>query len=179
MAETFLDRIPTLTDAELREYLDGHMKYKREAIEAAAAELRRRGLEVPEGLLESIRAGVRQRDTAPAGPLKPGLFRDAQGPRLDRIRAVTAGIVTAGILLALVLYRAAQNAAPAPFDLEPTDSKAYLRQVEMMGGKANVLASSMRLWFTGLWQGTHLAFTVFWISVLLAAGFWVFTTRKS
>ena len=43
MADSFLARIPTLSDAELRHYLDRPLAYKTEAVEAALVELGRRG----------------------------------------------------------------------------------------------------------------------------------------
>jgi len=178
MADTFLTRIPTLTEAELRGYLDGHQGYRLEAIEAAAAELRARGLEVAEDQLQAIRDSVQVRDAAPARVFRTGFLRDARGPRLDRIHLLTGAIIAAGLMAAGVLYRHAASAAASPFDLEPQDSKSYLRQVEMMGGTANVLASQIRLWFTGLWHGTTLAFTVFGLSVAVAAVFWGVTSRK-
>lgn len=178
MADTFQTRIPTLTDDELRAYLDGHLKYKPEAVEAAAAELRRRGLDVPEASLARIRAELKARDAAKRAPARPGFLRDAKGPRLERIRLITAAIVATGLIAALAVHRAALRATPAPFDLEPSDSKAYLRQVEMMGGKANLLASQIRLWFTGLWEGTTLAHTLFWITVITAALFYLAATRR-
>jgi len=178
MTDTFLTRIPTLTEAELREYLDGHHRYRLEAIEAAAAELRKRGHEVPEHQLEGIRGRVQERDAAPPRVYRAGFLRDAGGPRLDRIRAITFAILAAGLVAAGVIYRRAASAAASPFDLEPQDSKSYLRQVEMMGGTANVLASQIRLWFTGLWHGTNLAYTLFCLCAGAAAVFWLVATQK-
>ncbi len=39
------------------------------------------------------------------------------------------------------------------YPLRPEDSKEYLREMELMGGKANVLVDKFRRWFAGLWQG--------------------------
>jgi len=178
MAETFLTRMPTLTEAELRAYLDGHQRYRLEALEAAAAELAKRGLALPDGQLAGIRARLQARDAVAPSPCRPGFLRDAQGPRLARIRAVAAAILGAGLLAACMIYRHAAAAAAAPFDLEPQDSKSYLRQVEMMGGTANVIASQIRLGFTGLWQGTTLAYTMFGLAVATAGVFWLVATRK-
>lgn len=178
MADSFLSRIPTFTDAQLREYLDDPRRFKLEAVEAAAAELRRRGHAVPEDLLDAIRAGLRERDTV-VRDFKPGFLRDERGPRMGRIRALTGTLLAGGFGAALVLYHRATTAVASPFDLEPSDSKSYLRQVEMMGGQANLVASGIRQWFTGLFQGTNLAYTVFGCTVAAAAVFWLVTTRKT
>jgi hypothetical protein len=39
-------------------------------------------------------------------------------------------------------------------------TKSYLHDLELYGGKANVLAAEFREWFTGLWMGRNLAFTI-------------------
>jgi len=183
MADTYLTRIPTLSEAELREYLDSHGKYRLEAIEAAAAELGRRGRPVPEATLEEIRARVQARDAAKAGGprvFRQGFLRDAQGPRLPRIRLAAGAILAAGLVTAGVIFRlaATATATTSPYDQDPQDSKSYLRQVEMIGGSANLVASQLRGWLSGLWHGTNLAFTVFGLSVLVAGVFWVVATRK-
>lgn len=84
-----------------------------------------------------------------------------------RRRAVTAGILLAGFATGLVLYLA----APAPDDLlgnQALQSKQYLRQMEVYGGTANVLASEIREWFDGLWHGTTLGITIACLSAFLA-----------
>ncbi|MGE5715429.1 MAG: hypothetical protein ACM369_02170 [Acidobacteriota bacterium] len=69
------------------------------------------------------------------------------------------------------------NAAPLEepgFEFE--NSKKYLRELEVYGGKANVLATQFRHWFDGLWHGRSLAFTVAVISVFLALAYKFFAT---
>lgn len=51
------------------------------------------------------------------------------------------------------------------------NSKKYLRELEVYGGKANVLATAFRHWFDGLWHGRSLAFTVAVISLFLALAY--------
>lgn len=53
----------------------------------------------------------------------------------------------------------------------PEDSKKYLRDLELYGGKVNVLMDQFRRWFIGLWQGKSLAFILAGLSVLLSFGF--------
>ena len=86
-----------------------------------------------------------------------------------RRNTIAAGLLVAGILASCVIYaRATLEAADA--DERPNDSKQYLRQMEVFGGTANVLASEFREWFAGLWTGRRLAFTVAFLSILVAAG---------
>jgi hypothetical protein len=54
--------------------------------------------------------------------------------------------------------------------LSPGDSKKYLRDLELYGGKANVLATQLRYWFAGLWHGKPLAYIIALLSVLASYG---------
>ena len=81
---------------------------------------------------------------------------------------VAAALLAAGILASCVIYaRATREAADADERLD--DSKQYLRQMEVFGGTANVLASEFREWFAGLWVGRRLSFTVAFLSIVVAA----------
>ena len=94
--------------------------------------------------------------------------------RLDRstvLRTISAAILIGGLAAAVVIYANAVPPPEAPFGAEPEDSKQYLRQLELYGGKANVLGVELREWFDGLWHGRRLAFTVAFLAALLAAGF--------
>jgi hypothetical protein len=59
----FYARIPTLTDSELCNYTTNYARYKAEAVQAALAEMRRRGLHVSKAELAAIeRYFTRQED---------------------------------------------------------------------------------------------------------------------
>ena len=88
-----------------------------------------------------------------------------------RTLLVTTSILAVGLIAALAIYVAAARAPDDSSD-ELTDSKQYLRQMELYGGKANVMAAELRQWFDSLWHGTRLAYTVACATVLLAGAFW-------
>ena len=76
-----------------------------------------------------------------------------------RVRLVTRAILVIGFASAVVIYFV--NAVPPHepgFEFE--NSKKYLRELEVYGGKANVLANKFAHWFEGLWHGQSLASTV-------------------
>lgn len=85
-------------------------------------------------------------------PLAPGL----QGRR----RSIAIAILLTGLASALVIYLTAKPTPANPLGYEPEDSKQYLREMEVYGGKANLLASELRQWFDSLWHGRRLAATV-------------------
>lgn len=87
--------------------------------------------------------------------------------RTRMLRILSNAILVAGLLASLVIYRAA---APPPDDSlgGVEDSKQSLRELQMYGGQASVLASEIRQWFGSLWHGTRLAVTVAVLAVLAA-----------
>jgi len=90
-----------------------------------------------------------------------------------------AGILIAGLAPAIFIYVGAGPVDdPSAERLE--DSKRYLRQMELYGGTANVLASQIREWFDGLWHGRRLAFTVAaLVAVLAGVAYLVLTPRPA
>ena len=87
----------------------------------------------------------------------PGTPEDAAASRLKRM---TIAILAVGWLSALVIFVAASTPADNPLGYEPLQTKKYLHDLELYGGKANVMATEFREWFNGLWQGRNLAYTV-------------------
>ena len=82
-------------------------------------------------------------------------------------------ILLVGLSSAFLIYRAAENELPgyeegAPFS--PEYSKQNLRELELYGGAANVLAYDIRLWFVALWHGKSLALIVACATILLSLG---------
>lgn len=97
--------------------------------------------------------------------------------RRDARRRFTAiAILTAGLGSALVIGLAARPNPPNPLGYEPEDSKPYLRQMEVYGGKANVLGSEFRRWFDSLWHGRRLAVTVACLTLVLLLFYLVAST---
>ncbi len=85
-----------------------------------------------------------------------------------------------GLGSALLIYRAAENdfnnvlgyreEGGSVYPIMPGDSKKYLRDIELYGGKANVIADEFRRWFVGLWHGRSLAYTVACITIAVSFG---------
>jgi hypothetical protein len=93
-----------------------------------------------------------------------------------RIRAVTRAILVLGFAAAVVIYLTAQPPPANPLGYDPLDTKRYLHDLEVYGGKANVIAAEFRDWFDSLWHGKPLAFTVAALSVIAAFAFKFFAT---
>ncbi len=87
-----------------------------------------------------------------------------------RRKAIAAGIVLAGFLAGLVIWVTATISPEGPLG-RPEDSKRYLREMEVYGGKANLMAGEIREWLDGLWHGRRLGVTVAALSLLAAGAF--------
>ena len=105
---------------------------------------------------------------------------------LDRstaLKLVGAAILAAGLCLALVIFlRAGKEGGEilgydggdgTVYPVRPEDSKQYLRELELYGGRANVLADEFRRWLMGLFQGRSLAYMVAGVTIVVSAGFFL------
>jgi len=103
----------------------------------------------------------RERGRGPSGPPDP------EAERRRRVRRWTRAILAAGWGSAIAIYFAAGPDPVNPLGYEPLETKQYLHDLELYGGKANVLAAEFREWFTGLWLGRNLAFTVAFLTIFV------------
>lgn len=60
------------------------------------------------------------------------------------------------------------------YPVAPADSKAYQRELERFGGKANVLAAEFTRWFAALWRGRRLAFSVAFLTIVASLGVYLY-----
>src|SRR5712691_5422261 len=93
-----------------------------------------------------------------------------------RPRVGALAILVIGFATAVAIYVTARPPPGNPLGYEPKDTKQYLRDVKLYGGKANVLATELREWFDSLWHGKRLAFTVVVITVIAAFAFKLLAT---
>jgi hypothetical protein len=115
----------------------------------------------------------------------PGIvpLRKRSQPRDDssrarvRLRRLTTAILVVGFGVAAAVYFAAGPEPENPLGYDPLETKRYVHDLELYGGKANVLAAEFRDWFVGLWYGRNLAFTIAGLSVLLVLAVRFFAKR--
>ncbi len=87
-----------------------------------------------------------------------------------------AVILLAGVSLATWIYVGAENREEAAlgyeggYPINPGDSKQYQRDMELYGGKANLLADEFRRGLAGWFQGKSLAVIVGGTSLLVSLG---------
>jgi hypothetical protein len=96
------------------------------------------------------------------------------------LNLISAVILLGGLGSAILIYRTAENTSYGALGYEagsgsvypimPDDSKKYQRDLELYGGKANMLMDQLRRGVAGLWHGKSLAFTVACLSILISFG---------
>jgi hypothetical protein len=75
-----------------------------------------------------------------------------------------------GLGSAVFIYLTAENASDSFSGYEALESKKYIHDLELYGGKANVLANEFMGGFDGLWHGKSLACTVACITTAISLG---------
>jgi hypothetical protein len=87
-----------------------------------------------------------------------------------RLYLSSAIILFTGIASSIYIYLTAEIAPDPALGYEVQVTKKYLRDLEVYGGKANVLAVEFQEWFKSLWQGQSLAYTIGCITILISLG---------
>jgi hypothetical protein len=96
---------------------------------------------------------------------------------------ITAAVLMVGLAGAVLVYLTADDYSErtlgyemvggSVYPITPEDSKKYMHDLELYGGKANVLADEFIGWFDGLWHGKSLAFTIACITLFVSFGFFL------
>jgi hypothetical protein len=94
---------------------------------------------------------------------------------LRRCYIITVVILSVGFSSAVTIYLTAGEAPHDPF-AEFEKSKKFAYELERMGGKAALVANDFNRWFSGLWQGESLAYTIAAITIIIAAGYYFIAT---
>jgi hypothetical protein len=161
--DLFYARLPTLSNAELFNYIHHYSDYKVEAVQAALAEVHTRGLYVSEAVLSDIERYCTRQEQQRMRPFNCD-------PR--HLRWLAYAMVIIGLGSAVFLYATASPPPQPPLGYDPFASKKYVRELEVYGGKINVLAVEFRQWCASLWRGKLLAYTIALLTVLLASLLW-------
>ena len=89
--------------------------------------------------------------------------------RQTRLSIIAAAILACGLASAAIVYLTAADESDNLMIYEFEQSKAYRHDLELYGGKLNVLTSEFMHWFGGLWHGKSLAFTLAFIAVFISS----------
>jgi hypothetical protein len=94
---------------------------------------------------------------------------------------ISAIVLVAGLGSAALIYQSASNLPYGALGYEmldgtvypimPQDSKMYVHNLELYGGKLNVIMDDFRRWFSGLWQGKSLAVIIGCTAMVISLGF--------
>ena len=85
-----------------------------------------------------------------------------------RLYLCSAVVMLVGLGAAAAVYLAAGDMPEGVPDFDIEGSRRSLRDLELYGGKANVLVAEFMAWFGGLWHGQSLAYTIASITVVIS-----------
>jgi len=107
-------------------------------------------------------------DEKPRSLLEAPPATDVRLPLHERIFYAGVVILVAGLIGAALIYWLTADSAVKKTEIEFANPRAYEYQIERLGGKVTVYVVRFNEWFTGLWQGRQLAFTVAVLAVVIA-----------
>ena len=94
---------------------------------------------------------------------------------------IGALILIIGLGSAALIYQRAGNYAYGAWGYEtvdgiiypimPQDSKMYRHNLEVYGGKLNIMIDDFNRWFLGLWHGKSLAVIISFTTIIISFGF--------
>lgn len=96
----------------------------------------------------------------------------------SELQLIAAIVLIAGLAAGVGVYVFAEDEQSATsyvivgdsaYPVDPSSTKAYVRELERFGGKAAVIFDEFNRWFAARWQGKALGLTVAWISIAAAA----------
>jgi hypothetical protein len=89
-----------------------------------------------------------------------------------KINRVSTALVLAGMAGAVLIYALAEPEEPDdPWRTDPLAQRRYNRQMQVIGGKANLLSAEFMDWFAARWHGRNLAYTVAVLTVAVTGGY--------
>lgn len=94
-----------------------------------------------------------------------------------RLYLIAVVILLVGLSSATLIYLTAADDSGSSLVDEFEGSKKFKHDLELYGGKWNVVANDFINWFEGLWHGKSLAFTIACITIFISFGFF-FAARR-
>jgi hypothetical protein len=88
-----------------------------------------------------------------------------------RLYIIAAIILLVGLGGAVLIYVTAEKPSDSALLYDSVHSKKHRHDLELIGGKINVLADEFCRWSVALWHGKSLAFIVAAIAVFVSFGF--------
>lgn len=88
-----------------------------------------------------------------------------------RIKRITVLLLVFGFGSAIAIFLTARPVVVDPLIGDPFASKRYVRELRVIGGKANVVAAEFMEWFADRWRGRNLAGTVAVLTVAVTLSF--------
>ncbi len=97
-----------------------------------------------------------------------------------RLYLIAAAILLVGLSSSIIVYLTVENDPGTAlgyvivngqsYPIMPGESKMYRHDLQVYGGKYSVAADEFMRWFSSLWHGQTLAYTMAFITLLISLG---------
>ncbi|MCE5312786.1 MAG: hypothetical protein LLF86_06515 [Nitrospiraceae bacterium] len=84
-----------------------------------------------------------------------------------RLHLIMIIILLAGLAGSVSVYLATDDTSGDSYEFKPEDSRMFRHNLEVYGGKTSVAVSDFMVWFSELWHGRQLAYTIAFITAAL------------
>ncbi len=74
-------------------------------------------------------------------------------------------VLLAGLGISAVVYFNAESPDADSYEFRPEDSRMFRHNLEVYGGKISLAVSDFTVWFSELWHGRQLAYTIAFITL--------------
>jgi hypothetical protein len=91
-----------------------------------------------------------------------------------RLYVISAAILFFGLGSAALIYLTAEHTSHSELIHDFEHSKRYRHDLEVIGGKMNVMMDRFYRWFVGLWQGGSLGLTLACLTICISMGLFLF-----
>lgn len=83
---------------------------------------------------------------------------------------VAAAVLLTGLCCAALIHLSTEPDSGNTLVQNFENSKRYRHDLEVIGGKMNVLMDQFCRWFASLWEGRSLAVTITWLTLVISLG---------
>ncbi len=77
---------------------------------------------------------------------------------------LAAAVSVAGFAIAAAVYLNTDPQSSDAYEFRPEDSRMFRHNLEVYGGKISLAVSDFSVWFSDLWRGRQLAYTIAFIT---------------
>lgn len=81
-----------------------------------------------------------------------------------KLLLLAVAVFIVGFAVSAAVYLNTEPQSPDTYEFRPEDSRMFRHNLEVYGGKISLAVSDFSVWFSDLWRGRQLAYTIAFIT---------------